>query len=59
MAKKKVSPKVQQNAEQYLVSLGSSRELLTDKQWEIVTNFIKAQRIRRWVTVFFLFMALS
>ena len=44
MAKKKISPKVQHAAEKYLASLGSSREQLTDKQWEVFVNYVKVQR---------------
>ena len=41
---KKISPKVQLAAEKYLASLGSSKEQLTDKQWEIVVNYMKFRR---------------
>lgn len=44
MAKKKISPKVQKAAKKYLVSLGSSREQLTDKQWQIIANYMKTER---------------
>ena len=46
MTRKKISPKIQQAAEKYLGSLGSSRTDLTDKQWEIVVNHVKTQRMR-------------
>ena len=45
MTKKEVSPKVQQAAEKYLGSLGYSRTDLTDKQWEIIINYVKTQRM--------------
>lgn len=43
---KKISPKIQQAAEKYLDSLGSSQEELTEKQREIVANCFKTRRIR-------------
>jgi hypothetical protein len=46
MIKKKISPKVQQAVEKYLGSLGFSRTDLTDKQWEIITNYVKTQRMK-------------
>ena len=45
MAKKKISKKVQQAAEKYLDSLGSSREQLSDKQWEVFANYVKSRRM--------------
>lgn len=41
---RKISKKVQQAAEKYLASYDSSREQLTDKQWEVVVNHVKSQR---------------
>jgi membrane-associated protease RseP (regulator of RpoE activity) len=46
MSKKKISPKVHQSAERYLASLDSSRELLTNEQWDIIVNYVKAQRMK-------------
>jgi hypothetical protein len=45
MAKRKISQKTQQTAEKYLVSLGSSREQLSDKQWEVFANYVKSRRM--------------
>jgi len=47
MAKKTISLNVQQAAEQYLASLNSSRDQLTDEQWNTVATYIKKQRIRK------------
>ena len=47
MAERNISRKVQQAAEEYLTSRGSSCAQLTDKQWEVVTECIKAQQIRK------------
>jgi len=46
MAAKKISPKVQQATEKYLASLGSSRDQLTEKQWQTIANYIRAQRMK-------------
>jgi len=54
MAKKKISPKVQEATEKYLTSLGSSKEQLTEKQWEIVTNYVKSRRVAKLTITFFL-----
>ncbi len=54
MTKRKVSQKVQQATEKYLASLKSSREQLTDKQWEVLINHIKCQQIFKWAIPFFL-----
>jgi len=54
MAKKKISLKVQQTAEKYLASLGSSREQLTDKQWETVANYVKSRPIAKLAIIFLL-----
>lgn len=54
MSKKKISPKIQQAAEKYLASLGSSREQLTDKQWETLAAHIKLQRNRKIGRIVFL-----
>jgi hypothetical protein len=43
---RKISPKIQLAAEKYLTSLGSSREQLTDKQWEIIANYVKTRRMK-------------
>ena len=40
---KKISPKIQQAAEKYLASLGSSREQLTEEQWRVLATHIKRQ----------------
>lgn len=45
MAGKKISPKLQQITNKYLVSIGTSRADLSEKQWEIVAKHIKNQRI--------------
>jgi hypothetical protein len=45
MFKRKISKKAQKAAEKYLHSLGSSREQLTDKQWNVVANYSKKQRL--------------
>ena len=50
MFKKGPSPKVQQAAEKYLASLGSSRRQLTDEQWHIITKQVKSQRMV-WPTI--------
>lgn len=54
MAKKKISKKVQQAAEKYLDSLGSSREQLTDKQWEATVNYVKSRQIAKVAIIFLL-----
>lgn len=54
MARKKISPKVQQATEKYLASLGSSREKLTQEQWEIIANHIRLQRITKLIVVILL-----
>lgn len=41
MAGKKISPKVQLAAEEFLASIGSSREQLTERQWEAVARAVK------------------
>ena len=51
---KKISPKLQQAAEKYLLTLGSSRQYLTDKQWEIFLRHFKVERQLRWMTPFIL-----
>ena len=57
MAKKKISKKVQQAAEKYLASLDSSREQLTDKQWEVFINYIKTERnFKMFMPILFLLM---
>ncbi|MHC4157967.1 MAG: hypothetical protein ACYSSO_02705 [Planctomycetota bacterium] len=45
MTRKKISQKIQQAAEKYLASHGSSREQLTDKQWEVFANYVKSRRM--------------
>ncbi|MDD5327861.1 MAG: hypothetical protein PHY02_08630 [Phycisphaerae bacterium] len=45
MARKKISPRIQQAAEKYLDSIGASKADLSDKQWEIVADYVKAQRM--------------
>jgi len=54
MAKKKISPKIQEATEKYLASLGSTREKLTDKQWEIIANHIKRQRATKLIVAILL-----
>ncbi len=46
MGKRKISKKVEQAAEKYLGSLGSSRTDLTNKQWEIIANYVKTERMK-------------
>ncbi len=53
MTKKKISPKAQQAAEKYLGSLGSSRTNLTDKQWEIIANYVKTEKMKMPVLLVF------
>lgn len=48
---KKISPKIQQAAEKYLDSLGSSREQLTEKQWEVVIGYVKYRRTSKQAVV--------
>jgi hypothetical protein len=52
MFKRKISKKAQKAAEKYLNSLGSSREQLTDKQWNAVVNYVKRQRPRIPIFIF-------
>jgi hypothetical protein len=56
MWEKQVSPKIQKAAEEYLTSLNSSRQYLTDKQWELLVNYIKTERQFRYVAPFILAM---
>lgn len=56
MWKKQVSPKIQKAAEEYLASLNSSRERLTDAQWEVFVNHVKTERQFRWAIPFILVM---
>jgi hypothetical protein len=48
MSKRKVPEKVRRAAEKYLASLDSSRERLNEKQWAIVTEFVKERRSTQW-----------
>lgn len=41
---RKISPKIQHATEEFLATLGSSPQQLTEKQWEVVVNHIKYQR---------------
>ncbi len=41
---KKISPAVRAAAEEYIASLGSSRENLTERQWQVVTKYVKQRR---------------
>jgi hypothetical protein len=50
MPKKDIHPKLRKTAEEYLASLNSSQEQLTDKQWEILINHIKVEHQFKWVT---------
>ena len=58
MAKKTISLNIQQSAERYLASLNSSRERLTDEQWETVTTHVKLQRNRKIARVVFLLVVI-
>lgn len=46
---KTVSKRLRKAAEQYLASLGSSRDCLTPAQWQIVTKHIRNHRTFKWV----------
>jgi hypothetical protein len=58
MTKKNVSDKVRQAAEQYLASLDSSRDRLTDRQWRLVVSYIKLRRTYKPQLVFLLLLSL-
>ena len=60
MAKRKISKKVEQAAEKYLASLGSSRDHLTETQWEIVARHVKTRKAQKiGIPLFILFGVLS
>jgi hypothetical protein len=54
MVTKKISPKVQLAAEKYLALLGSSKEQLTDRQWQVVINYVKSQSVAKLAITFLL-----
>jgi len=54
MSKKKVSHKLQQGCEKYLASLGSSRDQLTEIQWEVLVNNVGVEQTFRWAIPFFI-----
>ena len=58
MTKKNVSDKVRRAADQYLASLDSSRDQLTDRQWGIVVSYIKLRRTYKPQLVFLLLLSL-
>ncbi len=53
---KKISAKVQRATEEYLGSLGWSREQLTEKQWKTVATHVKSKRYLKVVCVFSLLL---
>ena len=53
---KKISPKIQEATEEFLATLGSSREQLTDEQWRVLATHIKRQpHVKRSRIVLLLF----
>jgi hypothetical protein len=57
MTKKKIYQKDQQSAEKFLASYGTSREKLTEKQWEIVVNHFRNKRNTRVAIPLFLLLS--
>lgn len=51
------SPKLERAIEDYLISSGSSRECLTQKQFQVVTKYVKIWRANPYVVVALLALA--
>lgn len=59
MFTKTISPKVELAAQEYLASMDSSRQRLTDKQWKIVVNFVRGSRLIRPLVASFLLLGIG
>lgn len=57
MAKKRTSLKLEKATEEYLASLGSSRDNLTDEQWKYVSGFIRAKKFTKPMIISFMVLA--
>ncbi len=56
---KKISRKIQKAAEEYLALLGSSPQQLTEKQWHLTVNFIRALRVTKPMITVFLIIGIA
>ena len=58
MKLRKLSPKLEKATEDYLFSIGSARERLTNEQFHVVAQYVKVRRWQPYIIMSFLMYAI-